>query len=83
MRISRIDTIIGDWPHAEVLRRIESGSLLQTDFYYDEELTDWFPLPKLLAKVAAPPAPEKSGLQPCYCGSGLRFFVCHGDGKKY
>jgi hypothetical protein len=82
MRISRGNEVIGNWPVGQIKARMADASLLPTDFYYHEETSEWLPLAGLLAR---PPAvkPVKAVARPCYCGSGLPFFICHGDGREY
>ncbi len=83
MRISRKNDIIGNWTEKQIKPAVESGVLLLTDFYYDEDLLDWFPIEQFLSRPPPPPKPEKSGVAACYCGSGLRFQDCHGNGSNY
>ena len=78
MRISRGNQIIGEWSSVEVNERLESGDLLLTDTFYDEDKSDWPPLSELSALQA-----KRSSVKvqrPCYCGSGLPFQVCCRDG---
>ncbi len=82
MRISRGNEVIGEWSVAQVKKRMADASILLTDHYYDEVASDWLPLSALLARRAAP-KPVKAIGRPCYCGSGLSFNVCHGDGDLY
>lgn len=80
MRISRNNLVIGDWLLGEAIAHLESGKLLPTDSFYDEESSEWLPLSELRAKqTVTKPAPRLAW--PCYCGSGLPFTVCCGDGK--
>ena len=80
MRISRQNQVVGDWAADVVFKRLESGESLPTDSFYDEEISEWRPLSELQAKqTAAKPA---SRVWSCYCGSGLPFTVCCGDGKR-
>jgi len=83
MRIARGKDFIGEWPDREIKERIKNGSLMPTDFYYDEEAADWLPLSEYLSRPPAPAKVEKSGMLPCYCGSHLRFQDCCGDSKQY
>ena len=82
MRISRGNQVIGDRSIGQIKKGIADGNLRPTDFYYDEESSDWSPIADLLARRAPPKADKPIG-QPCYCGSGLSFQVCHGDGNQY
>lgn len=82
MRISRGNEVIGEWPLGQIKKRLADASLLPTDFYYDEDSSEWLPLSHLLA-LQASPKPAKPIGPPCYCGSGLSFNVCHGDGSQY
>jgi hypothetical protein len=82
MRISRGNEVIGEWSIDQIKRRVADATLLPSDFYYDEDSSDWLPLAGLLARQAAP-KPVKALGRPCYCGSGLPFNVCHGDGGQY
>ena len=82
MRISRGNEVIGEWSVGQIKKRIADASLLPTDFFYDEDSSEWSPLSDLLARQAAP-KPVKAVGRPCYCGSGLPFPVCHGDGSHY
>jgi hypothetical protein len=66
----------------QIKKRMADASLLLTDSYYEEESSEWLPLSELLARRAAP-KPVKAIGRPCYCGSGLPFNVCHGDGDHY
>lgn len=79
MRISRGNQVIGDWSSSEVTERIGNKDLLPTDSFYDEETSEWLPLSEIQTKVE----PEKIVTRACYCGSGLPFQVCCGNGKKY
>lgn len=81
MRIARNNQVMGDWGPAVVIARLESGESLPTDSFYDEATSEWLPLSELRAKqLAAKPAPRVAW--PCYCGSGIPFTVCCGDGKS-
>ncbi|MGA3172715.1 MAG: hypothetical protein ABSE62_17065 [Chthoniobacteraceae bacterium] len=82
MRIARGNEIIGEWSVGQIKIRMTNTSLVPTDLYYDEESSEWLPLSELPAKRAAPKAVKEPG-RSCYCGSGLPFGVCHGDGSLY
>ena len=82
MRISRGNEVVGEFSAHQVKSRIEDGSFLATDFYYDEDTSDWLLLGDYLTNQA-PLKVEKAVRRPCYCGSGLPFPVCHGDGSQY
>jgi len=82
MRISRGSEMIGEWSVGQIKKRLADASLFPSDFFYDEESSDWLPLADLLARHAAP-KPVKVVGPACYCGSGLSFHVCHGDGSQY
>jgi hypothetical protein len=82
MRISRGNEVIGNWPAGQIKRLIADARLLPTDFYYHEETSEWLPLASLLDVPLAVKA-VKPVERPCYCGSGLPFIICHGDGREY
>jgi hypothetical protein len=82
MRISRGNQVIGKWAAAEIKKRLGSGDLLLTDLFYDEDISDWLPLSELQVKPS-PVKAEKTVMRLCYCGSGLPFQVCCGDGSIY
>jgi len=82
MRIARGNQVIGEWSVLQVKKRIADASLLITDSYYDEEVSEWMPLTGLSAMLESH-KPVKAVGRPCYCGSGLPFNVCHGDGAHY
>jgi hypothetical protein len=82
MRISRGNHLIGERSVGQVKKGIADASLFPTDFYYHEETSEWLPLSDFLARQAAPKAEKPMG-RPCYCGSGLPFQACHGDGSQY
>lgn len=82
MRVSRANTVIGEWSFSEVKQRIATGELMPTDTYYDEDASDWLLISELLAKRAAQ-KDDKGIVRPCYCGSNLPFRDCCGDGSKY
>jgi hypothetical protein len=82
MRISRGNQVIGDRTAGQVKKGLADSSLLLTDFYYHEELSEWLPLTDYLTRVAPPKVP-KHITPPCYCGSNLPFQLCHGDGSQY
>lgn len=82
MRIARNNQVMGDWSADVVIARLESGESLPTDSFYDEDTSEWRPLSELRAKlIAAKPAPRV--VWACYCGSGIPFSVCCGDGRSY
>jgi len=82
MRISRGSEVIGEWPLSEVKERIENKNLLPTDFFYDEDASDWLRLSEL--RTRQPPLEgEKILTKSCYCGSGLSFRACCGNQSKY
>jgi hypothetical protein len=82
MRISRGNEVIGEWPVGQIKKRLAEANLLLSDFYYDEESSDWLTLASLVARHEEP-KPVKAIGRPCYCGSGVPFNVCHGDGGQY
>jgi SEC-C motif len=82
MRISRGNEVIGNRSAGQVKKGIADASLLLTDFYYDEELSEWLPLADYLTRVPVAKVSKHIG-PPCYCGSNLPFQVCHGDGSLY
>jgi len=82
MRICRGNQVIGKWTTAKVKDRLGSGDLLPTDLFYDEDISDWVLLSELRVKQTAVKA-EKTIMRLCYCGSGLPFQVCCGDGSVY
>jgi hypothetical protein len=82
MRISRGIEIMGDWSVAQIKKRLGNATLSPSDFYYDEDLSEWFPLAELSARQPAPKMVTVFA-RTCYCGSGLSFHVCHGDGSQY
>lgn len=82
MRISRGDLVVGEWSLSEVKDHLDSGTLLPNDSFYDEEVSEWLPLSQLQAK-AAPAKARKTVERLCYCGTGLPFHVCCGDGASY
>jgi hypothetical protein len=79
MRIARGDVVIGKWSATEVKERLENGDLTLTDLFYDEE-GDWQPLSELPAEQTLVKT-ERAVMRPCYCGTGLPFRVCCGDGR--
>ena len=82
MRISRDNRVIGKWLPAEIPALLADKTLLPTDQYYDEDVSDWLPLSDFkIKKISA--EPEKIMKLPCYCGSGLPFPICCGNGGKY
>lgn len=82
IRISRGNQVIGKWSAAEIKERIGSEELLLTDTFYDEDASDWLPLSDLQTKQISVKVTE-AVTRPCYCGSGLPFRVCCGDGSIY
>jgi hypothetical protein len=82
MRISRGNQVIGKWSATEVKERLGSGSLLLTDSFYDEDVSDWVPLSEFRDKEPSLKT-EKTVSRLCYCGTGLPFNVCCGDGSNY
>lgn len=82
IRVSRGSQIVGDRSADQIRRGIENGSMLATDHYYDEDASEWLPLSEFLTKLAQPKQVKPAG-RACYCGSGLGFAVCHGDGSQY
>ena len=82
MRISRGSEIIGEWSVAQIINRLAKSTLLPSDFYDDEDSSEWSPLASLLVRRAEP-KPVKALGRACYCGSGLPFDICHGDGSQY
>jgi len=82
MRISRGNQVIGERSVAQIKKAIADSTLLPTDCYYDEETSEWLPLAHYLENQAPPKQPKPVG-RPCYCGSGLPYPVCHGDGRQY
>jgi hypothetical protein len=82
MRISRGNQVIGERSIGQIKKGIADAQLFPTDLYFHEESSEWLPLGDFLAKLALP-KPEKPVGRPCYCGSGLPFTVCHGDGTQY
>lgn len=80
MRISRRNRVIGEWLPAEVKEHLENGTLLLNDSFYDKAMSEWLPLSDLqVSSVKA----KKTGTWPCYCGTGLPFQVCCGNGTNY
>ena len=43
-----------EWSVAQIKRRLGDATLFPSDFYYDEDYSEWFPLAVLLAKLTAP-----------------------------
>jgi len=82
MRIARGNEIIGEWSEGQIKIRLANATLLISDFYYDEDSSEWLTLAHLSARQTAP-KPLKTIGRPCYCGSGLSFNACHGDGSQY
>lgn len=71
--------MLGKWSSTEVQERLANENLTPVDLFYDEEVSEWLPLSELRVK---PAKTEKSVKRPCYCGSGLPFPICCGDGSK-
>jgi hypothetical protein len=82
MRISRGNLVIGDRSLIQIKKGIADSTLLPTDSYYDEETSEWLPLASFLSQQTLPKQPKPVG-RACYCGSGLPYQVCHGDGNQY
>jgi hypothetical protein len=82
MRIARGNQIIGEWSISQIKIRLANAVLLLSDFYYDEDASEWLTLGDLTTRQP-PPKPVKTIGRPCYCGSGLSFNACHGDGSQY
>ena len=82
MRISRGNQVLGQWSSVEVKERLASKNLLPIDTFYDEELSEWLPLSELPVEPSSAAKPQKKATPPCYCGSGLPFHICCGDGRK-
>jgi hypothetical protein len=82
LRISRGNQVIGRWSVTEIEERIGREDLLLTDLFYDEDASDWVPLSKLPAKQISAKT-EGPVTRLCYCGTGLPFRVCCGDGSVY
>ena len=43
-----------EWSVAQIKRRLGDATLFPSDFYYDEDFSEWFPLAVLLGKLTAP-----------------------------
>ena len=82
MRICRGNEILGEWPVGEVKRRLADSSLFLSDLYYDENASEWLTLAVFSSKQTAA-TQIKVTARTCYCGSGLPFDTCHGDGSQY
>jgi len=82
MRLSRGNRLIGERTVGQIKRGIADSSLFLTDSYYHEDSSEWLPLADFLAREALP-KPVKPVGRACYCGSGLSFQACHGDGSRY
>jgi len=74
--------VIGKWSVTEITERLGREDLLPTDLFYDEDISDWLPLSEFQVKQIAVKA-EKTVTRLCYCGTGLPFQVCCGDGSTY
>jgi hypothetical protein len=74
--------VIGKWSATEIKERLGSEGLLLTDSFYDEDVSDWLPLSELQVRQTAAKG-EKTVIRLCYCGTGLPFQVCCGDGSVY
>jgi len=82
MRICRGNEIIGEWSAGQIKKRIADATLFPSDRYYDDDSSEWLPLANLPAGQTASTAVKVIG-RSCYCGSGLSFHICHGDGSRY
>ena len=82
MRIARGNQMIGNWSADEIEERLGREDLFPTDLFYDQESSDWLPLTELRAKPTSVKG-EKTVNRLCYCGTGLPFQVCCGDGSIY
>jgi hypothetical protein len=82
MRISRGSQIIGEWPLIQIKKRLTDARLVPSDLFYDEDASEWLPLSGLSARLLVQ-KPVSAISRACYCGSGLLFNVCHGDGSQY
>jgi hypothetical protein len=79
IRVCRGNQVLGKWSSTEVQERLASENLVPLDLFYDEKVSEWLPLSELRVK---PAKTAKSVKRPCYCGSGLPFQICCGDGRK-
>jgi hypothetical protein len=82
MRIARGSQVIGKWSANEIKNRLGTQDLFPTDLFYDQDLSDWLPLTELRTKPASVKA-ASTARRLCYCGTGLPFQVCCGDGSVY
>lgn len=80
MRIARGDMVIGNWSVTEVRGRLEKGDLSLSDMFCDDD-GDWQLLSELPSERAAGKV-AKADTRPCYCGTGLPFRLCCGDGRN-
>ncbi len=60
IRISRDGKEIGAYPAADVVRLRINGTLKETDFYWQEGMSDWAPLTQFLASEARRQLAEKA-----------------------
>jgi hypothetical protein len=74
--------VIGERTIGQIKKGIADATLLPSDSYYHEDTSEWLLLADFLAAQALP-KPVKPIGRPCYCGSGLSFNACHGDGSQY
>ena len=63
IRISRDGKEIGAYPAADVVRLRINGTLKETDFYWQEGMSDWAPMSQFLAAEARRQLAEKALLQ--------------------
>jgi SEC-C motif len=82
MRISRGNRLLGERSVGQIQKGIADSSLFLTDSYYHEDTSEWLPLADFISRLSQP-KPVKPVGRPCYCGSGLSFQACHGDGSRY
>lgn len=82
VRVSRGNQVIGKWSAVQIKERLGNEDLLPTDLFYDEDVSEWLPLSGFREKLA--PIKARKAMTPrCYCGTGLPFTVCCGDGSVY
>ncbi|MEO6738764.1 MAG: hypothetical protein ABIP20_00835 [Chthoniobacteraceae bacterium] len=82
VRIARGSQVIGKWSFAEVRERLKTEVLHPTDSFYDEDNSEWLLLSEL-EMTQTSVCVEKAAQRPCYCGTGLSFHLCCGDGRQY
>jgi len=82
IRIARGEQVIGRWSFTEIKERIGNENLLLTDSFYDEDVSEWLPLAELRVKPVSVKV-AKTRVWPCYCGTGLPFELCCGEGSSY